>query len=115
MESWGNGRIPLPDWVSDVSPNVRYISLVKCAETGRVSRGRTRAHVHRTSGFMSIFRKEARNLDYPTVTFLHEAAHADTPGTGHGRKWRERFATLRREWLDDDTTANQLRISAARS
>ena len=111
MESWGEGPIPLPGWVAEVSPNVKQISLAKCATTGRPSREHTSAHAHVLSGLLCIFREDRWNPDFPTSTFLHETAHIDTPNdNGHGREWRERYATLRRQWLNDHTSANRLRM-----
>ena len=36
------------------------------------------------------------------LTLMHELAHCLTPGDGHGRRWKETFLTLAREYISPE-------------
>ena len=74
----------------------------RCAVTGRVFR-KSLAHCHAEKSGICFSAKGISNSlywnpDYPTLTMLHEAAHALTPSHGHDAVWKQVFAKLLREW-----------------
>ena len=111
-EVWDdNGRLvssaPLPTWVERDFPDVTFLSVGRCGETGEripTTGGHTHALVTKEdkegwldAGEQMCLQRDYWNPDGPTATFIHEYTHIKT-AHDHAREWRKAYRQALKEW-----------------
>ena len=94
-----------PQWATKHFPDIKVACFGHCNRPGHSLKSKgfsgELAHCHGNEPvicFNTTRYPESFNPDYPSWTWLHEVAHARTPGHGHDKVWAKTFAKLLKQW-----------------